>query len=179
MDKYVGIKAVNAEPMTRGDFNRSKGVDIPRSDAAFSEQGYLVRYPDGYVSWSPKAAFEAAYNKIGENPLTDTAVLMRSGDYQDRFRAEYRQLLIRTKKLAKMLDDWKADRLGFTPECSYDTLHGQLVAMKLYGQFLMCRADQEHISLEAVGTADVETTDLTGQEMDDFFRKVGMLDDIS
>lgn len=26
--------------------------------------GYLVKYPDGYMSWSPKEAFEAGYTKV-------------------------------------------------------------------------------------------------------------------
>lgn len=30
--------------------------------------GYEVTYPDGYVSWSPKATFEAAYLPIGDDP---------------------------------------------------------------------------------------------------------------
>lgn len=27
--------------------------------------GYYVKYKDGYVSWSPKEAFEKGYDKIG------------------------------------------------------------------------------------------------------------------
>lgn len=30
--------------------------------------GYSVKYPDGYVSWSPKATFEGAYLPQGHDP---------------------------------------------------------------------------------------------------------------
>lgn len=29
--------------------------------------GYKVIYPDGYVSWSPKNVFEAAYRKVSDS----------------------------------------------------------------------------------------------------------------
>lgn len=29
--------------------------------------GYLVKYPDGYMSWSPKEQFERAYFRVGDN----------------------------------------------------------------------------------------------------------------
>jgi hypothetical protein len=45
MKKYIGTKIISAEPANV----EGKG------------QGYFVRYEDGYQSWSPKAAFEAAY----------------------------------------------------------------------------------------------------------------------
>jgi hypothetical protein len=32
------------------------------------EPGYAVKYPDGYVSWSPKATFESAYLPQGDDP---------------------------------------------------------------------------------------------------------------
>jgi hypothetical protein len=45
MKKYIGTKIISAEPANV----EGKG------------QGYFVRYEDGYASWSPKKAFEAAY----------------------------------------------------------------------------------------------------------------------
>lgn len=51
MKSYVGTKKVEAEPMTRGDYCKSKGIDNGTVDTA---DGYLVKYSDGYTSWSPK-----------------------------------------------------------------------------------------------------------------------------
>ena len=47
--------------------------------------------------------------------LKDTVQLMQSDDYKDRFIAEYRQLVIRFKKLRKMVENW--NNLDFLPEC--------------------------------------------------------------
>lgn len=38
----------------------------PRPGDEEYEEGYKVVYPDGYVSWSPKKAFEDAYHKTDE-----------------------------------------------------------------------------------------------------------------
>ncbi|MCP4899882.1 MAG: hypothetical protein GY906_23180 [bacterium] len=35
-----------------------------RYKGAAEDRGYLVRYNDGYTSWSPSAAFEAGYTAI-------------------------------------------------------------------------------------------------------------------
>ena len=60
MKQYIGTKMIHARPMTRGAYNEYRGWTIP-ADENPEDDGYLVRYPDGYESWSPKAVFEAAY----------------------------------------------------------------------------------------------------------------------
>ena len=57
--KYIRMHEVDAEPMTRGDYNKSRGWEIPANENP-ADEGYKVVYPDGYVSWCPKAQFEAA-----------------------------------------------------------------------------------------------------------------------
>lgn len=47
MRNYIGVKIVKAEPQEK--------------DGAL---GYQVKYPDGYVSWSPKETFENAYREL-------------------------------------------------------------------------------------------------------------------
>lgn len=65
MDKYIGFKLIQAEPMNHMDFYKEQ---FPHSiGGAQDAEGYKVVYPDGYTSWSPKEVFEAAYMKIGEN----------------------------------------------------------------------------------------------------------------
>jgi len=49
MKAYIGTKIIQAEPAKH-----------PES----GEDGYVVMYPDGYTSWSPKHTFEAAYREI-------------------------------------------------------------------------------------------------------------------
>lgn len=65
MKTYIGTKVIDAEPMTRGDYNIYRGWQIP-ADENPEDEGYRVLYADGYVSWSPKAVFEATYHEIGD-----------------------------------------------------------------------------------------------------------------
>ena len=57
--KYIRMHQVEAEPMTRGGYNRFRGLENAANENP-SDEGYKVTYPDGYVSWCPKAQFEAA-----------------------------------------------------------------------------------------------------------------------
>ena len=60
MPYYVGVKVIQAVPMTRHAFALHKdplGYQLTGDDSP----GYLVRYADGYESWSPAEAFEEAY----------------------------------------------------------------------------------------------------------------------
>lgn len=66
MRDYIGCKMVSAEPAFRvnGEIYPVSGP-VPKS--LDREEGYKVRYPDGYESWSPKEVFEKAYLQIDEN----------------------------------------------------------------------------------------------------------------
>lgn len=55
---YIGVKLIHAYPC-------EKWI------AGLKHEGYAVKYADSYESWSPKAAFEAAYFGIStENSIT-------------------------------------------------------------------------------------------------------------
>lgn len=60
MKKYIRCHFVEAEPMTRGEHLKSKGLSLIPGSGSESDEGYRVVYPDGYQSWCPKAQFEAA-----------------------------------------------------------------------------------------------------------------------
>lgn len=60
MKKYIGVKLIEAEPMNLGDYNKKRGWPIPDDENPLRE-GYLVKYSDDYISWSPKEIFEEAY----------------------------------------------------------------------------------------------------------------------
>ena len=47
MKNYIGAKIVKAEPQEK-----------------YGKPGYVVKYPDGYVSWSPADVFERAYRLL-------------------------------------------------------------------------------------------------------------------
>ena len=62
MEQYIGDKIIYAEPMTRGEYNKFKGWTIPANENP-DDEGYIVKYSDSYISWSPKDVFEEAYCK--------------------------------------------------------------------------------------------------------------------
>lgn len=62
MKHYIGTKLVNAKTMNRGEYNRYRGWQIP-ADENPEDEGYLVKYSDGYESWSPAKQFEEAYRE--------------------------------------------------------------------------------------------------------------------
>lgn len=77
-DLYIGTKMINAEPMTRAEYNAFRGWELP-ADENGDDEGYLVEYLDGgkpnttthagYVSWSPKEQFDNAYRKTTGIPF--------------------------------------------------------------------------------------------------------------
>jgi hypothetical protein len=70
MNRYIGVKEINAKPMKRAVYNVARGWTLP-ADENGDDDGYLVEYIDGgkantdlyagYISWSPKDVFESAY----------------------------------------------------------------------------------------------------------------------
>lgn len=50
MKAYYGTKLILAEPVPADEMHR--------------DEGYRVRYSDGYESWSPRQAFEEAYQPM-------------------------------------------------------------------------------------------------------------------
>lgn len=70
MEKFIGTKVVNAKPLTRQEYNDLRNWTLPEDENG-ADEGYLVEYVDGgqanhpefsgYISWSPKAVFENAY----------------------------------------------------------------------------------------------------------------------
>lgn len=146
MKKYVGTKVIEAKPMTRGDYNEYRGWQIPLNENP-ADEGYLVKYSDGYVSWSPAYVFKEAYREYDENKLPATAVEMMSIDYKERFKAEYKQLAIRFEGLKRMLKKWDEGTLPFEPTCPRSTYNMQVKAMTDYMAVLEARAVIENVDL--------------------------------
>lgn len=70
MQKYIGTKIILATAMNLRAYNEKRGWPMPPDENPAAE-GYLIEYTDGgkpnhpdhqgYISWSPKEQFEAAY----------------------------------------------------------------------------------------------------------------------
>lgn len=80
--------------------------------------------------------------------LKDTIDMMNSSEYQQRFKAEYYQLVIRYYKLKEMLEKWDNNKIEFTPTCPRSTYNMQLKAMVDYIAVLEARAVMEDIDLD-------------------------------
>jgi hypothetical protein len=94
MKKYQSHKIVEAAPIYGTDPSTSTvviseaghprwEVEVPKDFFARGVPGigdYLVRYqPDGYLSWSPKAVFEAGYSAIDGTALAPAALAAING----------------------------------------------------------------------------------------------------
>lgn len=70
MKNYIGVKIVKAEPGTMAQAQAMRSGCPPKTREKISkvsegeEIGYIVKYPDGYISWSPKDVFENAYREL-------------------------------------------------------------------------------------------------------------------
>ena len=79
--------------------------------------------------------------------LKDTVNMMNSTDYNERFKAEYYQNIIRYNKLRSMLGEWDRGELSFKPTCPRAIYDKQVKAMKDYIAVLENRASIEKIEL--------------------------------
>lgn len=79
--------------------------------------------------------------------LQETAAMMCSADYKERFCAEYYQLEARYEKLKAMVEKWDKGELSFTPTCPRSTYDLQLRAMADYKAVLEMRAKIEGVEL--------------------------------
>lgn len=83
--------------------------------------------------------------------LKDTVKGMLSEDYKERFKAEYKQLVIRSRKLKNIIEDYKNGKLKIELSCPIDVLEDQYKIMVLYTGLLVKRAKlYEDIKLEEV-----------------------------
>lgn len=73
---YYGTKRVTAWPEVKTEL---VPTGIATTKAESTRHGYGVRYADGYVSWSPAAVFEAAYQPETAMPFSSALVALKDG----------------------------------------------------------------------------------------------------
>lgn len=134
MTKYIGTKQIEAEPMTRGDAWGKHLLREKPSTENFDDEGYHVRYEDGYESWSPKDTFEKAYK------IADT--------FLDRLHIEMRDLYEKMDKLSPFIESGKIDEI-VTDKYQNHLLRLQHRIMSRYINVLECRIGRLDGSPEA------------------------------
>lgn len=87
MKKYLGVKTIEAEPMTADDYNKyikEKSSERNHYYSGEDRRGYLVKYEDGYESWSPKDVFEKAYRLMSNMNFGQAMEEIKQGKKVDR-----------------------------------------------------------------------------------------------
>ena len=79
--------------------------------------------------------------------LKETTEMMVSPDYNERFKAEYYQLMLRFRGLQSILFKWDNGSLSFEPTCPRSIYNIQIDAMANYLAILEARAVMEGIEL--------------------------------
>ena len=79
MNKYIRVHIVEAEPMTRGEHLKSKGLKLITGTGSEADEGYFIQYPDGYKSWCPKASFESSGRPIDGMTFGQAIEAMKQG----------------------------------------------------------------------------------------------------
>lgn len=118
---YTGTKTIKAVPMEKAEAEKVLGKSI--TPATPGTDGYLVEYPDGYRSWSPKNVFENTYR------ISETHV--------DRMKIELADLNERICKATRAINAF-----GAISEEERWYLKKQLEAMQMYADNLHDRIRQ-------------------------------------
>lgn len=77
MQNYIGTKIIGATPMTANAWEKKAKLILREID----EPGYLVRYANGYESWSPKGVFDDCHRKVSSEEMALLGV--KSGTCKD------------------------------------------------------------------------------------------------
>lgn len=120
MVSYDCHKTVKASPMSKLEYAKLMKNPEPYED----EPGYIVMYEDGYISWSPKEAFDKGYR------LSET--------FTDRLKNEMEELEEKCQKLNDFIESPKFDSLEETHK---NLLKTQFYAMGAYYGAVRTRYD--------------------------------------
>lgn len=141
MKSYIGVKLINALPMTRLEYNKFRGWDLP-ADENGDDKGYLVEYVNGgkantseykgYVSWSPEDVFDGAYSETKDYDRGLSCKIV-SEDYQERVCNEYDELHGNIKKLEAYLEKNKVDNVLLTKQLTYMIGYAVILGERIEG----------------------------------------------
>lgn len=147
MCAYIGTKSVLATTMTRGEYNKYRGWQIPENEDP-AEQGYLVEYVDGgkpnderhtgYISWSPHDVFENSYKSQPKNHI-------------ERMIEEKAALDTKLNALKAFLAKIGTDEAPILTDEQVGNLEEQCEAMQSYSDVLGIRIEYDEEYLKAVG----------------------------
>lgn len=139
MHTYIGSQVVVATNMTRGEYHKYAGFDLPADDRS-DDEGYLVEYSnqepnhanhDGYISWRPKGVFDGTHIDLG--------LISDRPAYQQRVIGERAEL---KKKLEALADFLNSPASSHPSSIDLRPLHLQRKAMVAYLAILDMRINE-------------------------------------
>ena len=136
LHNFLALKIMMNEATT-------KGRNTPQKETRLT----LILLPIMDEITQKERQTNTTFNKIEMKDLKETATMMASVDYKERFKAEYFQLKTRYDKLRAMVEKWDNGTLEFTPICPRAIYDFQLRAMKDYFGILQIRAKMEGVEL--------------------------------
>lgn len=132
MKHYVGVKIIQAEPMTHEEYCKRRNQTCALRADGQPIEGYRVFYPDGYESWSPKGVFEKAYLPMGEQPDRVTAEMVDAmlGGAENPAHAETRHGKLTVVEKSTVTGFLMVEGSGCVNPENYDEVLGAEIAMK-------------------------------------------------
>ena len=110
MKKYIRCHLVEAMPMTRGAYNKKRGWTVPKDENP-KDKGYLMKYPDGYVSWCPKAQFEDVGRQIDNMTFGMAIEAMKQGKKVARRGWNGKGMFLWLKPATTVKAEWCKDEM--------------------------------------------------------------------
>jgi hypothetical protein len=110
MQKYLGVKIVSAEPMTRNTAGKAGWIRNYNENDENCE-GYKVVYEDGYESWSPKNVFEKAYRRVEGLTFGDAIEALKQGKKVTRRGWNGKGMFLWLKPATTIKSEWCKDEL--------------------------------------------------------------------
>ena len=96
--------------MTRGAYNKKRGWTLPKDENP-KDKGYLVKYPDGYVSWCPKAQFEEAGRPVDGMTFGMAIEAMKAGKKVARAGWNGKGMFLWLKPATTIKAEWCKDEM--------------------------------------------------------------------
>lgn len=112
MTTYIRTHIVEAEPMTRGEHLKSKGLELIPGTGSEADEGYFIQYPDGYKSWCPKESFEKSARPIDGMTFGQAIEALKMGKKVCRagWNGKGQYLTLGTEFKYRDLDGWQDAR---------------------------------------------------------------------
>lgn len=169
LPQFYGTKRIAAKPMTRLEYNKFRGWELP-GDENGADEGYLVEYQDGgkpnvegyagYVSWSPKEQFEKAYQPLNALSFGHAIEALKAGHKVARSGWNGKGMWLYLVPANAYPAQTEAAKRYWRGRSSNHTLpSGETVPLVPYGAYIAMKTAQENVVPWLASQTDVLAED--------------------